>query len=178
MLSHASRQFKDHEANYPPFLIDMAKAIYRMDTFDQYLPGQPFILYMDDQPQPELTRRHTLVFTLRQSSTTSSSRSRLGSEYPFTSAPPCRLRSMPWLRTTPSYCKLKKMIWISSSSKSFGCLNNGHRLSIQITKSYWMISIATFSSTNMVPLGSTVQDGDQMSPRSKHCIFLSNIDRP
>ena len=34
VLSHASRQFKDREANY---LIDMANALYGMDAFDQYL---------------------------------------------------------------------------------------------------------------------------------------------
>lgn len=28
VLSHAFRQFKDHEANYPPLLLDMANAIY------------------------------------------------------------------------------------------------------------------------------------------------------
>ena len=38
----------------PPFLIDMANAFYRMDAFDQYLRGQPFILYMDEQPQEDL----------------------------------------------------------------------------------------------------------------------------
>ena len=58
VLSQESRQFKDHEANNPPFLIDMANALYGMDAFDQYLRGQPFIMYMDEQPQPELSHLH------------------------------------------------------------------------------------------------------------------------
>ena len=48
VLSHASPQFGDHKANYLPFLIDVANALYGMDAFDQYLRGQPFILYMDE----------------------------------------------------------------------------------------------------------------------------------
>ena len=62
VLSHASRQFKDHEANYPPFLIDMANTLYGMDVFDRYLLGQPFILYMDEQPQPELSHLHKKTY--------------------------------------------------------------------------------------------------------------------
>ena len=62
VLSQESRQFKDHEANNPPFLIDMANALYGMDAFDQYLRGQPFILYMDEQPQPELSHLHKKTY--------------------------------------------------------------------------------------------------------------------
>ena len=62
MLSHASSQFKDHEANYPPFLIDMANALYGMDAFDQYLCGQPFILSMDEQPQPDPSHLHKKTY--------------------------------------------------------------------------------------------------------------------
>ena len=62
VLSHASRQFKDHEANYPPLLIDMANALYGMDAFDQYLRGQPFILYMDERPQPDLSHLHKRTY--------------------------------------------------------------------------------------------------------------------
>ena len=54
MLSHASRQFKYHEANYPPFLIDMPNALYGMDGLDQYLRSQPFILYMDERPEEDI----------------------------------------------------------------------------------------------------------------------------
>ena len=62
VLAHASRQFRDHEANYPPFLIDMANALYGMDAFDQYLRGQPFILYMDERPQPDLSHLHKKTY--------------------------------------------------------------------------------------------------------------------
>lgn len=37
VLSNASRQFLNHEANYPPFLLDITNALYGMNTFDQYL---------------------------------------------------------------------------------------------------------------------------------------------
>ena len=62
VLSLASRQFKNHEASYPPFLIDMANALYGRDAFDQYLRGQPFILYMDERPQPELSYLHKKTY--------------------------------------------------------------------------------------------------------------------
>ena len=29
-----------------------------MDAFDQYLRGQPFILYMDERPHPDLSHLH------------------------------------------------------------------------------------------------------------------------
>ena len=146
-----------------------------MDTFDQYLRGQPFILYMDDRLQPELSHLRKKTYARFHAVALKYNfviQNMTGSGVPFTSAPPCRLRSTPWRQTTPSYCKLKKTIRISSSSKSFGCRNNSHRLLPLITKSYWMISIATFSLTNTVPPGSIVHDVAQMSPRSKRCIFL------
>ena len=33
-----------------------------MDAFDQYLRGQPFILYMDERPQPELSHLHKKTY--------------------------------------------------------------------------------------------------------------------
>ena len=47
VLSHASRQLKPHEANYSPFLLEMANAVYGMEAFDKYLLGQQFNPYMD-----------------------------------------------------------------------------------------------------------------------------------
>ena len=48
VLSHASRQLQAHEANYPPFLLEMPNALYRMVAFDEYICGQPFLLFMDE----------------------------------------------------------------------------------------------------------------------------------
>ena len=36
----------------------MANTLYGMDAFDEYLPGVPLTLYMDQQPQPELLHLH------------------------------------------------------------------------------------------------------------------------
>ena len=40
----------------------MANALYGMDAFDQYLRGQPFILYMDERPQPDLSHLHKKTY--------------------------------------------------------------------------------------------------------------------
>jgi hypothetical protein len=42
-ISFASRQLKDHEKNYSPFLLDAAAAIWGMDHFNEYLKGKKFI---------------------------------------------------------------------------------------------------------------------------------------
>ncbi len=39
----ASRQLKDHEMNYSPFLLEAAAAVF----FNEYLKGKRFILYTD-----------------------------------------------------------------------------------------------------------------------------------
>ena len=62
----ASRQFQQHEANYPPFLLEIANALYSMTRFDKYLRGQPFILYMDQRPQPELPHLHMKTYARLQ----------------------------------------------------------------------------------------------------------------
>ncbi len=43
-ISYASRQLKDHEKNYSPFLLESAAAVWGMDTFNEYLKGKMFIL--------------------------------------------------------------------------------------------------------------------------------------
>lgn len=58
VLSYASRQLHAHEANCPPFLLEMANAVFGMEAYDEYLRGQPFTLFMDKQPQPELSHLH------------------------------------------------------------------------------------------------------------------------
>ncbi len=45
-ISFASRQWKDHEKNYSPFLLKAAVAVLGMDNFNEYLREQ-FILYTD-----------------------------------------------------------------------------------------------------------------------------------
>ncbi len=44
-ISYASRQLKDHEKNYSPFLLEAAAAVWGMDVFNEYLKGKKFILY-------------------------------------------------------------------------------------------------------------------------------------
>jgi hypothetical protein len=58
VLSYASRQLLDHESRYPPFLLEMAAANEGMEHFDQYLQGRPFVLFMDERPQTELSHLH------------------------------------------------------------------------------------------------------------------------
>jgi hypothetical protein len=36
-ISFASRQLKDHEKNYSPFLLEAAAAVWGMDVFNEYL---------------------------------------------------------------------------------------------------------------------------------------------
>jgi hypothetical protein len=39
-ISYASRQLKDHEKNYSPFLMESAAAVWGMDVFNEYLKGK------------------------------------------------------------------------------------------------------------------------------------------
>ncbi len=39
-ISFASRQLKDHEKNYSPFLLEATAAIWGMDHFNEYLKGK------------------------------------------------------------------------------------------------------------------------------------------
>ncbi len=44
-ISFASRQLKDHEKNYSPFLLEAAAAMWGMDILNEYPKGKQFILY-------------------------------------------------------------------------------------------------------------------------------------
>ncbi len=44
VISLASRQLKDHEKNYSPFLLEAAAAVWGMDHSNEYLKGKKFIL--------------------------------------------------------------------------------------------------------------------------------------
>jgi RNase H-like domain found in reverse transcriptase len=39
-ISFASRELKDHEMNYSPFLLETAAAVWGMDFFNEYLKGK------------------------------------------------------------------------------------------------------------------------------------------
>ncbi len=58
-ISFASRQLKDHEMNYSPFLLEAAAAIWGMDFFNGYLKGKRFILYTDHKPLGKLGHLHS-----------------------------------------------------------------------------------------------------------------------
>jgi hypothetical protein len=53
-ISFASRQLKDLEKNYSPFLLEAAAAVWGMDYFNEYLKGRKFILYTDHKPLEKL----------------------------------------------------------------------------------------------------------------------------
>jgi hypothetical protein len=57
--SFASRQLKDHEINYSPFLLEAATAVWGMDFFNEYLKGKRFILYTDHKPLEKLGHLHS-----------------------------------------------------------------------------------------------------------------------
>jgi hypothetical protein len=46
-ISYTSRQLKDHEKNYSPFLLEAAAAVWGMDVFNEYLKRKKIILYTD-----------------------------------------------------------------------------------------------------------------------------------
>jgi hypothetical protein len=58
-ISFASRQLKDHEKNYSPFLLEAAAAVWGMDHFNEFLKGKKFILYTDHKPLEKLGHLHT-----------------------------------------------------------------------------------------------------------------------
>ncbi len=59
VISFASRQLKDHEKNYSPFLLEAAAAVWGMDFFNEYLKGKLFILYTDHKPLEKLGHLHS-----------------------------------------------------------------------------------------------------------------------
>jgi len=54
IISHASRQLKENEKNYKPFLLETAAAVWGMDNFNEYLKGSWFTLYTDPTLAPDL----------------------------------------------------------------------------------------------------------------------------
>jgi RNase H-like domain found in reverse transcriptase len=58
-ISFASRQLKDHEKNYSPFLLEAAAAVRGMDIFNEYLRGKRFILFTDHKPLEKFGHLHT-----------------------------------------------------------------------------------------------------------------------
>jgi hypothetical protein len=54
VISHASRQLKENEKNYTPFLLETTAAVRGMDNFNKYLKGSWFTLYLDPTPAPDL----------------------------------------------------------------------------------------------------------------------------
>ncbi len=58
-ISYASRQLKDHEKNYSPFLLESAAAVWGMDVFNEYLKGKKFILFTDHKPLEKMGHLHT-----------------------------------------------------------------------------------------------------------------------
>jgi hypothetical protein len=58
-ISFASRQLKDHEKNYSPFLLEAAAGVWGMEVFNEYLRGKQFILFTDHKPLEKLGHLHT-----------------------------------------------------------------------------------------------------------------------
>jgi len=65
-ISFASRQLKDHEKNYSPFLLEAAAAVWGMDVFNEYLRGKQFILFTDHKPLEKLGHLHTKTLNCLQ----------------------------------------------------------------------------------------------------------------
>jgi RNase H-like domain found in reverse transcriptase/Reverse transcriptase (RNA-dependent DNA polymerase) len=59
-ISYASRQLKDHEKNYLPFLLESAAAVWGMDVFNEYLKGKKCILFTDHKPLEKTGANGTL----------------------------------------------------------------------------------------------------------------------
>ncbi len=62
----ASRQLKDHEKNYSPFLLEAAATIWDREFFNQYLQGKQFILYTDHKPLEKLGHLHSKMLNRLQ----------------------------------------------------------------------------------------------------------------
>jgi hypothetical protein len=65
-ISFASRQLKDHEKNYSPFLLEAVAAVWGMDFFNEYLKGKHFILYTDHKPLEKLGHLHSKMLNRLQ----------------------------------------------------------------------------------------------------------------
>ena len=65
-ISFPSRQLKDHEKNYSPFLLEAAAAVWGMEVFNKYLRGKQFILFTDHKPLEKLGHLHTKTLNCLQ----------------------------------------------------------------------------------------------------------------
>jgi hypothetical protein len=65
-ISFASRQLKDNEKNYSPFLLEAAAAVWGMEVFNEYLRGKQFILFTDHKPLEKLGHLHTKTLNCLQ----------------------------------------------------------------------------------------------------------------
>jgi hypothetical protein len=66
VIAYASRKLQKHECNYTPFLLEMQAAIWGMDHFATYLPGQKFTLVTDHRPPEKLGKVHTKTLNCLQ----------------------------------------------------------------------------------------------------------------
>jgi hypothetical protein len=59
VVAYASRELKDHEKNYPAFLLEKAAACWRINYFDTFLtPPKPFTLCTDHRPLETMSTVH------------------------------------------------------------------------------------------------------------------------
>ena len=59
VVAYASRGLVKHEGNYPPYLLEMAAAVFGMTTWSTLLLGRHFDLYTDHKPLVRLSSVHT-----------------------------------------------------------------------------------------------------------------------
>jgi hypothetical protein len=62
----ASRQLKNHEKNYSPFLLEAAAAVWGMDVFNECLQGKQFILFTDHKQLKKMGHLHTKLLNRLQ----------------------------------------------------------------------------------------------------------------
>jgi len=58
VISYASRQLKDHEKNYSPYLAEAAAIVWGIETFEEYLRGKNFVVYTDHKPLEKMGHLH------------------------------------------------------------------------------------------------------------------------
>jgi len=59
VIAYGSRQLRDYELNYSPYLAEMAAANWGMEYYKNYLRGKPFTLYTDHKPLEKQSHLHT-----------------------------------------------------------------------------------------------------------------------
>ncbi len=117
-ISFASRQLKDHEKNYSPFLLEAAAAVWGMDHFNEYLKGKNFILYMDHKPLDKLGHLHNKRMNRFQMALLEHDfiiQYKKGSDMPPDTCPDFR---PPPMNLTLQLSTLSKQIWHSCKEKN------------------------------------------------------------